>query len=72
MHYYHSYVDELEFFITQTLLPVYIENQIAKGNSDPLKDINPLLLKQIRSKKKVSALLLPLGYYNSVLDPKLH
>ena len=70
MHYSHSYVDELEFFIS-LILPGYIENQIAKGDLDPTKNFNPKLMKLMLHKKPVAALFRPSGYNNYALDPKL-
>lgn len=55
----HTYNKELENLILNTLLPAYIELQKAKGNKDPVKDINPSLLSQIRAKKALPALLKP-------------
>jgi len=57
MTFSHSYVKELELLILETLLPVYEKHQIAKGVLNPLKDINSDLLVQIKSKKKLPALL---------------
>lgn len=54
-----SYVKELEGLILYTLLPSYIAYQQSKGNKDPLKDINPSILSQIRAKKTLPALLRP-------------
>lgn len=53
----HSYVKELELLILETLLPVYEKHQVAKGVLDPLKGIHSNLLAQIKSKKKLPALL---------------
>jgi len=55
----HTYVKELEILILNTLLPSYISYQQSKGNKNPLKDINPELLSQIRAKKELPALLRP-------------
>lgn len=53
----HTYVKELESLILNTLLPSYIRHQQSIGNKDPLKNINPELLKQIRAQKRLPALL---------------
>lgn len=53
----HSYVKELEFLILNTLLPGYVRYQQARGNFNPLKDIHPELLIQIKSRAKLPALL---------------
>ena len=53
----HSYEKELELLILEKLLPVYEKAQRAKGIKDPLKDINPVLLNQIKTKAKLPALL---------------
>lgn len=53
----HSYVKELELLVLDTLLPAYEKLQRAKGVKDPLKEINPELLAQIRTKKQLPALL---------------
>lgn len=55
----HSYVTELELLILDVLLPVYEKYHIAKGNKNPLKDINPRLLDQVTRAKKLPALLRP-------------
>lgn len=55
----HSYVSELEFLITDTLLPVYANYQARMGSVDRYKDINPEILQLIKQKKKLPALLLP-------------
>ena len=52
-----SYVKELELLILDVLLPVYEKHQTAAGIRDPLKSINPELLSQIKSKKRLPALL---------------
>ena len=54
-----SYVKELETLITDTLLPVYANYQARMGSSDRYHGINPELLKLIKVKKKLPALLLP-------------
>ena len=53
----HNYVKELELLILDTLLPVYEKYQKSKGIVDPLKCINADLLAQVKSKKKLPALL---------------
>lgn len=53
----HSYVKELEFLILDKLLPVYEKYQKQAGVINPLQDINPELIKQIKTKKKLPALL---------------
>lgn len=53
----HTYTKELELLILDVLLPVYEKYQIAKGITNPLKEINPTLLNQIISKKRLPALL---------------
>lgn len=54
-----SYVKELETLITDTLLPVYTNYQTRMGAKDRYHGINPELLKLIKVKKKLPALLLP-------------
>lgn len=53
----HTYVKELELLILDTLLPAYEKQQISIGNKEPLKGINPEILAQVKSKKKLPALL---------------
>lgn len=53
----YSYLRELEHLVLDTLLPVYEKYEISRGSKNPLKDINPELLKQIKAKKQVCALL---------------
>ncbi len=53
----HSYTKELELLILETLLPVYEKYQKSRGVLNPLKDINPELVSQIRVKKRLPALL---------------
>lgn len=53
----HTYVKELEFLILDKLLPVYEKYQKQVGAINPLQDINPELIKQIKTKKKLPALL---------------
>ena len=55
----HSYTAELEFLITDTLLPIYANYQVRMGSADRYSGINPELLKLIKVKKKLPALLLP-------------
>lgn len=55
----HRYVSELELLILDTLLPVYEIYQENKGIVNPLSDINPKLLSQIKQKKALAALLRP-------------
>lgn len=55
----HSYVTELELLILDVLLPVYEKHNRAKGLENPLQGINPRLLAQIKSVKKLPALLRP-------------
>ena len=43
--------------ILETLLPTYEKYQKSIGINNPLTNINPDLLKQIKSKKKLPALL---------------
>jgi len=53
----HTYVKELELLILDTLLPAYEKYQNSIGNKEPLKGINPEILAQVKSKKKLPALL---------------
>ena len=53
----HTYVKELELLILDKLLPVYIRYHKSQGAYNPLHDINPDLLKQIKQKKRLPALL---------------
>jgi hypothetical protein len=53
----HSYVKELETLILETLLPVYTNYQVRMGISDRYSGINPQLLKLIKEKKRLPALL---------------
>lgn len=57
MTFSHSYVKELELLILDVLLPVYEKQQLSLGIQEPLKSINPELLSQIKSKKRLPALL---------------
>ena len=54
-----SYTAELESLIINTLLPVYANYQARMGSKDRYSGINPELLKLIKVKKKLPALLLP-------------
>lgn len=54
-----SYVTELETLITDTLLPVYANYQTRMGAKDRYYGINPDILKLIKVKKALPALLLP-------------
>lgn len=53
----YTYVKELELLILDTLLPAYEKYEKSLGNKEPLKGINASLLAQIKSKKKLPALL---------------
>ncbi len=53
----HSYLRELEHLVIDTLLPVYEKYEISRGSKNPFVDINPDLLRQIKAKKQVPALL---------------
>lgn len=55
-----TYTKELELLILDTLLPVYIKDQKAKGNKNPLKGIHQELLNQIKHKAVLPALLRPI------------
>lgn len=57
MNYPHSYEDELEHLILETLLPVYVKYQRAKGIKYPLEGLNEKLLRKVKVDKKVPALL---------------
>ena len=54
-----SYTTELETLIVDTLLPIYANYQTRMGSKDRYHGINPELLKLIKVKKKLPALLLP-------------
>ena len=54
-----SYTKELETLILDTLLPAYEREQKRKGIKNPLCEINKDLLDQVKSKKKLAALLRP-------------
>lgn len=54
-----SYVKELETLIVDTLLPVYANYQTRMGVTDRYQGINPELIKLIKTKKKLCALLRP-------------
>lgn len=45
--------------ILDTLLPAYERDQRRKGIKNPLSEINPDLLDQIKTKRKLPALLRP-------------
>jgi hypothetical protein len=55
----HTYLKELETLVLDTLLPSYIKYQKSLGNTNPLKDIHPNLLSQIRLKRELPSLLKP-------------
>lgn len=59
MQFSHSYVQELEELILETLLPIYDKYYFLKGIPTPTKDINPDLLARIVKKDKLPALLRP-------------
>lgn len=52
----HSYLRELEHLVIHTLLPVYEKYERGRGSKNPLADINPELLRQIKAKKQVPVL----------------
>lgn len=54
-----QYINELEALIIDRLLPVYIEHQKSINASDPYAGINKRLIQDIKSHKKVAALLKP-------------
>jgi hypothetical protein len=54
-----TYTRELEVLILETLLPVYYKYYSEKGVKPSKLDINPDLLKQIRTKTVLPALLRP-------------
>lgn len=54
-----SYVTELEFLITNTLLPIFDKYYREKGQLPEYTTIPPELLKQIKRRKQVPALLKP-------------
>lgn len=54
-----SYVSELELLITDTLLPVYDAYYRERGELPKYIGINPDLLKQVKKRKVVPALLMP-------------
>lgn len=54
-----SYTRELEVLILDTLLPIYNKYHKEKGLKPSNLDINPELLKQIKKKTVLPALLLP-------------
>ena len=53
----HSYLRELEHLVIDILLPVYEKYERGRGSTNPLADINPELLRQIKAKKQIPALL---------------
>jgi len=53
----HTYVKELELLILDKLLPVYEKYHRAKGAQNPFHGISQDLLKQIKEKKQLPALL---------------
>lgn len=53
----HSYVTELERLILDELLPVYDKYHAEKGIKPDYKSVHPDLLKEIKRKKIVPALL---------------
>lgn len=55
----HSYTAELEHLILDTLLPIYEKYYRAKGITTSYTDFHPDLLKQIRARKTLPALLRP-------------
>lgn len=55
----HKYAAELELLVLDTLLPIYEKYYLNKGILDPLKDIHPKLLSQVKQKKPLAALLRP-------------
>lgn len=52
----HSYLRELEHLVIDTLLPVYEKYERSRGSVNPLADINPELLRQIKAKKQIPML----------------
>lgn len=54
-----TYTRELEVLILETLLPVYYRYYNEKGVKPSKLDINPDLVKQIRTKTVLPALLRP-------------
>jgi hypothetical protein len=57
MNFSDTYEKELETLILDTLLPVYIKYQKAKGIKFPLEGLNERLLRQVKIDKRVPALL---------------
>jgi len=55
----HSYVAELELLITDTLLPIFDKYYRDRGELPSFTGINPELLKQLKKRKVLPALLLP-------------
>lgn len=54
-----SYVQELEYLIINTLLPVFDDYYRQRGELPPYTSINPDLLKQIKKRKSVPRLFMP-------------
>jgi hypothetical protein len=54
-----NYVMELERLITEELLPVYNKYHKEKGSKPSLTHIHPDLLRDIKTKKNLPALLRP-------------
>jgi hypothetical protein len=55
----YSYTQELEHLILDTLLPTYVKHQKSIGVINPYQGLNQQLLAQVKSKKKLPALLRP-------------
>lgn len=55
----YSYTQELEHLVLDTLLPAYVKRQKSLGVINPYQGLNEQLLAQIKSKKKLPALLRP-------------
>lgn len=51
---------ELELLILDVLLPVYEKYQKSLGIPEPFREINPNLLKQLTTKKRLAALFRPI------------
>lgn len=54
-----SYVAELEYLITDLLLPIFDKYYRERGVLPEYTSINPQLLKQIKKRKTVAALFKP-------------
>jgi len=54
-----SYIRQLEVLILDTLLPVYYKHCKEKGINPDNLNLNPELLKQIKTKAELPALLKP-------------